>query len=166
MLSVHGSDALRAAVLGMKLARREIKNDINRATRATMNPVWRDEVGYRVGSKMDRRVLAQGARILAGNPPVAVAATSKRALSGGLVPAVQYAAVEFGADPNQVTTYTRRSPNGGTHKVTRHTTRGLPRRSPKGRVVYPAVKDLGPRLASLWVSIIVRKFNDALEKGT
>ena len=163
MLSVRGSRELRAAVLAVRTARREVRNDIARATRQTMNPVWRDLVASRARTALDRRVLDTGVRVAAGNPPALVAAGSRRRLPGGLTPAEDWQPVEFGADPDTVTTYTRRSPSGGTHQVRRHTTRQLPARRPKGRVVYPAVAQIAPRLASLWVQLIVRKFSDAVE---
>lgn len=165
MLSVLGSQQLRAAVLALKVARRDVRNDIARATRQTFNPVWRDEVAKRARTPLERRVIAAGARIAAGNPPAAVAATSKRKLPGGLVPVESWQAVEFGAARSTVTTYTRRSVNGKSHKVTRHTTRQLPARNRRGRIAYPALEAVAPRLAALWVSIIVRKFNEAVERG-
>lgn len=165
MLSARGSRELRAAASAVKVARRDIVNDIARATRETMNPVWRDAVARRARTSVDTAVLAKGARIVAGNPPSMVAATSKRKLPGGLVPAEDWQALEFGADRDKVTTYTRRGHGGSTHQVTRHTARQLPARAPKGRVVYQAVREMGPRLAALWVSIVVRKFAEAFEKG-
>lgn len=165
MISVRGSEHLRAAVLGLRQARREVRNDINRATRQTLNPVWRDAVTAGARTQLDRRVLAQGARILAGNPPTLAAATSTRKLRGGLVPAESWHAVEFGADRSAVTTYDRTSPKGIRHTVKRHTRRQLPPRYRKGRVVFRAAEQLAPRAASLWVSIIVRKFNEAVERG-
>lgn len=165
MLTARGSRELRAAASAVKLARRDIANDIARATRATMNPVWRDAVSSRARRPVDAAVLGKGARIASGNPPAMVAATSTRKLSGGLVPGSDFPGWEFGADRNRVTTYSRRSRGGGTHQVTRHTSRQMPARTPKGRVVYPAVKAMGPRLAALWVSIVVRKFAEAFERG-
>lgn len=150
----------------MKSAGRELRNDINRATRAEMNPVWRSLVSLHSTYRRDGLVIARGARIKAGNPPVAVAATSKRPLSGGLVPAQDWHVIEFGAGARErYTTYRRRSPNGGTHLVRRRTMRGLPRRIRSGRVAYPAVADIAPRMVSLWVQIIVRKYLEAAEKG-
>lgn len=165
MLAVRGDDRLRAVVLALKAARRDVKNEIARATRQTMNPVWRDAVAKNARTDLDRKVIAQGARIAAGNPPVAYAAQSKRRLHGGLVPVERWHAVEFGANPNEVTTYDRKSPKGGKHDVTRHTQRQLPPRYRKGRVAYPALKEFVPRLTSLWVQIVVRVFNEAVEKG-
>lgn len=165
MLAVRGDDRLRAVVLALKAARRDVRNDIAKATRQTMSPVWRDAVAKRARTDIDRKVIAQGARIVAGNPPVAVAAQSRRRLAGGLVPTERWHAVEFGANREEVTTYDRRSPRGTVHDVTRHTQRQLPPRYRKGRVAYPALKEVVPRLASLWVQIVVRKFNEAVEKG-
>jgi len=166
MLSVRGDDKLRAAVLGLKQARRDVRNDIARETRRVMSPVWREAVASHASSRGPAtKALVGGARIVAGNPPSAVAATSKRPMRGGLVPVEHWHAIEFGGDRDAVTTYTRRSPNGGTHQVTRHTARQLPPRYRTGRVVYPALKEVVPRLASLWVQIIVRKFNEAAERG-
>lgn len=164
-LSVRGSDHLRAAVSAVAAARRDIKNDIARATRSTMSPVWQAEVRKRVRDREDERVIASGARILAGNPPVAVAAQSRRKLRGGLVPNQDWQGFEFGANRARTTRYTRRAPGGKSHQVTRHTARQLPTVRRKGRIAYPALQELAPRLASLWVSIVVRKFNEAWERG-
>lgn len=165
MLSARGSDQLRAVALAMKLIERDVRNAINRATRQTMTPVWRDAVAANARTGLDRRVVATGVRIAAGNPPALVAATSKRALRGGLVPVETWQAVEFGADREKVTTYSRRSPKGTQHQVTRHTARQMPQRRRGGRVAYPAVKQFAPRLAALWVQIVVRQIHEAAERG-
>lgn len=170
MLDVgHAPAAIRAAVLALKAADRGLRSEINKATRTTMSPVWKDLINTRSRTTLSKKVLNTGVRIKAGNPPAGVAASSKRKLSGGLVPADSWHVVEFGADPNKVTTYTRRSPTGGTHKVTRHTTRQLPSRvgrGMKGNVVYPAVKQFVPRMVSLWVQTIVRTYYDAAEEAS
>ena len=69
----------------------------------------------------------------------------------------------FGADQDTVTTYERRGSKGGQHRVTRHTSRGLPPRRRKGRVVFPAAAEMGRRLASLFVQTIVRGIYEASE---
>ncbi|MBX9243413.1 hypothetical protein ICW40_01155 [Actinotalea ferrariae] len=163
MLSVRESRELQAATLALKAADRELRNDINRSTTQTIGPVWKSVVAQHATGQMDARVLAQGARVKAGNPPTAVAATSRRKLRGGLVPVASWHAWEFGADRNAVTTYQRRSKTGGTHKVTRHTRRQLPPRIRTGRVIFPAFADVAPRAVSLWVQLIVRKYADAAE---
>lgn len=150
----------------MKAADRTLRSDINKATRAIFNPVWRAAVAEGAQSRMDSRVLVQGARISAGNPPVAVAATSRRRLRGGLVPAQSWHAVEFGADRRVKRTYERISPSGRPHEVTRRTRAQLPARTKGGRVVYAAFARVAPRVVSMWVQLIVRKYSEAAEKGS
>lgn len=165
MIDVGSAPAqLRAAVLAMKAADRDLKSTINKATRTVMSPVWRDAVAAGANRRRDQKVLATGARIKAGNPPAAVAATSRRRLRGGLVPGERWPVFEFGANRDKVTTYTRTSPNGTSHQVTRRTARQLPPRRRTGHVIYPAVKAVAPRVASLWVQIIVREYYDAAER--
>jgi len=165
IISVRGSDKLRAAVLAMKEADRTLRSDINKATRQVMNPVWRELVAKHATSPLDRAVLVKGARIVSGNPPALVAATSKRALPGGLIPAQQFPAVEFGANTAKKVTYQRRSTRGTQHSVTRRTRRQLPARDRHGRVVYQAAAEIGPRLVALWVQLIIRKYSEAAEKA-
>lgn len=165
MLSVQGSAELRAVSRAVAAARRDVRNNLNRATRTTLNPVWRERVAAHARTDLDRQVLVKGARILAGNPPVLKAATSTRKLKGGLVPAVQYFAVEFGGDRGKVETYHRTSPKGRAHDVHRHTARQLPVRRRTGRVVMAAVEDIAPRATSLWVQLVVKTFAEAFEAG-
>lgn len=164
MLSVRGSDQLQAVVLALKVARREVRNDIARATRAEVGPLWVDAVTRRAATPLDRAVLVKGARLVPGNPPALAAAQSRRRLRGGLVPIEQWRPLEFGADPKR-TTYQRTARGGATHQVTRTTTAQLPARRLKGRVVYPAVKAVAPRITALWVQLVVRKFAEAAEAG-
>lgn len=160
--SAASSDTFRAAALALKLLPREVRNETNRITRSEMNPVWRKIVGEKAQTEMDRLVLVKGSRVAPGNPTVLIAASSKRPLSDGLVPDDRdiAAAFEFGPpDRNEKETYTRKG-----SPVTRRTKRQLPWRNDKGRVVYAAFAEIGPRLASMWVQTIVRKIMEAHEK--
>ena len=164
--SAASSRTLEAVALAMKLVPRDLKNEINRATRAELNPSWRDAVNYAARSKMDKLVLAKGARIKPGNPVVLTAATSRKPLSGGLVPndRATSAAWEFGTPQRQeYTGYDRKNKNGGTHTVRRRTRIQLPYKN-SGRVVYAAAAEMIPRLTSLWVQTVVRKIYEAHEK--
>lgn len=171
MIRVADSRPLRAAVLAVKAANRDLRRDINAATRETMNPEWRRAVADNLNGRdhFTTRLLDNGVRIAAGNPPAAKAAQSKRGIgkSRRLTPAQHYALAEFGASNTERTsTYSRRSRNGGSHTVTRRTRRGLPARNPRGRVIYPAFAEIAPRMVSLWVQLIVRKYHEALEEGS
>lgn len=166
--SVESSRQLQAAVLGLRLMDKDLRRDIHKATRDTMNPVWQGLVKAAAVSPGEEAVLVPGSRIAAGNPPAARAASSSRRLSGGAVAEELRNAMEFGtSDREKVTTYTRRNRRtGGTHKVTRHTRRQLPVRRPNGYVVYPSFAKIAPRMASLWTQIVVRKTHEAFEKGS
>lgn len=157
----------RGAVLAMKAVSREVKNDINRTTRADLNDIWRQAITARAaaaGSKMDALVLAKGARAVPGNPAKVVAASSRRALPGGsLVPDVGARAWEFGTtQPEHESEYQRKTASGGQAQVKRHTKRQLPGATSRGRVVYPAWADTAPRMIDLWVQTIVYKASQAL----
>lgn len=158
---------LRGAVLALKAVDRPIRNAINRTSRAEGNTIWREEIDSRVGGlpRVDQLVLGRGARVVPGNPITAKAATSTRPLSGGLVPNDKAKGFEFGTSNREATsTYRRRNRNGGgSHTVTRRTTRHLPARAPNGRVVWPAAAEAGPRLVSMWVQTIVRHIHEAIE---
>lgn len=159
MLSVRESAELRAAVLALKAANRSLRSDINKETTRVGNSIWRPAVERHVRTKTDRLVLAKGVRVKAGNPPVAIAANSRKRLGRtGPVPSEAWPGYEFGANRQKVETYSRKG-----HKVTRHTQRQLPPRIKAGRVVYPAFAEVAPRVASLWVQMIVAKYNEAFE---
>ena len=189
MLRVGDHEELQAAVLAMKAADRDLKRRINQATREKMNPVWQDIVkGNLFGdSVMAGKVLGAGVRIAAGNPPRAMAAQSGKNIgskpnrrgpsrTGRVIPREHYAMWEFGANRMAYSRYERNNPirpvrtpgrksrrTGGTHTVERRVMMHAPRRTPEGRVVYPAFAEIAPRMVSLWVQIIVKSYADAAE---
>lgn len=163
MISVRDHRALEAAALALKAMDKTLRNDINRSTTKMLNPVWKGAVEANATSTLDRMVIVKGARAKGGNPPVAIAATSKKALSGGLVPQDLWYVQEFGGQFNKVSTYERVSPKGVRHKVTRHTARQVPARRKSGRVAYKALAEVAPRVVSLWVQMIVAKTYEAFE---
>lgn len=162
--SAATDNTFKAVALALKLIPRQLKNDINRESRKMGNDVWRPIVDSHARTKTDRLVLAKGARVKPGNPMVLTAATSKRALSGGLIPNEGGRIFEFGSKSRQAPSdYERKNrASAGTHHVRRRTKRGLPQPS-SGRVVYEAAAEIAPRITSLWVQLIVRKIYEAHE---
>lgn len=154
---------LRAIVAALRVVEPELRREINTRTRSELGPVWKDAVASRARTSLDRAVLLPGTRIAAGNPPTAIAANSSRRRSGGMVPSEDWAPVEFGGDRSKVTTYKRRNPSGSTTSVTRHTARQLKPRRSSGWVVFDALAELGPRMASLWAATVVRTIYDKFE---
>jgi hypothetical protein len=161
VVSVGDDRSLQAAVLAFKLADRGLKKRVNDATRTHLNAPWKAGIASRASTPLEQRVLVPGARVAAGNPPRFVAYNSRRRLRGGLIPDEEGYAVEFGA-ADDTATYQRRSKKGGSHEVTRHTARQLPRRRKYGPVMQTA-NEMGHRAASLWVQLIVKVYYDASE---
>ena len=149
---------LRAAVLAMKRADKEIRSDISQRMRGTMGPAWKSEVSAKASGGMAARMLTPGVRIAAGNPPRLIAASSRRRVGNGLVPDVNAAGYEFGAS-DSVRSVTNRK--GTTYK--RHVMRHLPARNRKGYAVFPAAAKVLPRIAAYWTQSVIRAFMDAAE---
>lgn len=165
MPSVYASRELQAVVVSVKALNRDVRRDLANRTRQTMNPVWRDLINRRAVTPQDRAILAKGARIAAGNPPKAIAASSRRALPGGLVPADDWSSFEAGTRrPNRRATWRRRSPEGTLHDVRGFPERQLPNYRRGGYVVFPAFKELAERLVSLWVQSLMKSVYDAVER--
>ncbi len=165
MIRVGDHRELQAAVLALRVMDRSLRNDIARSTKAVFDPIWQGQVEAFATTKLDKMVIAKGARVKAGNPPTAIAASSEARMRGGLIPAEDWAPFEFGTnDRNKVTTY--QSHRGSTSfKVTRHTARQLPGRNRRGRVAYRAFEEVAPRIVSLWVQMIVKKTYESFGMG-
>lgn len=167
MLSAKGSPELRAASIALKGVDRELRSKIIRATAQQGNDIWRSEVSGKTRRPLDEQILAKGARVAGGNPPQAVAASSRRPIgrSRRLIPDERWPGYEFGTDNRDAySRYTRKNrSNSGSHKVERRTMRHLPPRYRKGRVLWPAFAESAPRVASLWVKTIVKSVMDAAE---
>lgn len=164
MLSVGRAPAqLRAVAAVLATLEPELRRQTNRHVRAALAPMWKAAVDRHVHTTLDRKVIAQGARIAAGNPPTAIAASSRRPLDGGLIPTDEWAAIEFGGLRNKVTTYSMRTP-AGSRSVRRHASRQLPERNKGGRVAFPALKEVAPQMFSLLAATVVRTVLDEVER--
>lgn len=165
-VNVSGVREARLAATALRAVEPELRKAINADTRAVVNPLWRDAIASRATSRLDQRVLGRGARVATGARPALVAASSRRALRGGLEPASEWPVVEFGAkDRNARSTYSRRTRSGKTAKVTRRTRRQLPAHRRSGRVLYPAAAEVLPRVSARWAQTAIWLTFEALRKG-
>lgn len=163
-ISVWRSPELRAALSALRVLDRDVKRHIRRETKAMVDTEWRRAVAERADTRLAQRVLASTARAQVSDQNVMLrSAHIGRSLSGGLKPSEHYGAVEFGSGLTRKT-YTRRSKNGGTHKVTRTIGRAFPPPNREGWTVYPAAAEIIPRIASLWVQTITRGIYEAFER--
>lgn len=162
--ALDGPPALRAAVLAMRVADKNIKRDINTRVRDTFNPVWKQIVAQNQGgfSITDSMVQAN-ARIRGGNPPALIAGNSRRTFGRALIPTRDWHLVEYGMRDHP-TKYSRRSKNGGTHQVKRVIGTGWPARTKQGRILGPATTEILPRITSFFIQSVKRAYIDAWEK--
>ena len=162
----ESSREIRTAILAYKQLSRDLRRELNAEVR-DFSDLWKHEIAARSRGDIDSRVFTGGARIKAGNPPVFLAANSKRKVTRsrpGIVPIRHWRGYEYGANPRR-STYARRSKNGGSHQVTRQANRHLPPPSRTGRTLGPAVRELIPMIAQRWAKMTIAKFLDALEEG-
>ncbi|KZE91179.1 hypothetical protein [Microbacterium sp. TNHR37B] len=158
MLDVRQSRELQATVLALRQADRGIRLSINRSSRTRLRPIWQQELARRARTRMEQRVIAAGARATASDRGVSVmAATSRRPLAGGLVPADEWAGVEFGAR-TQVVRVRQRSRRGRTYTRPLTINRQFRSRRPHGMIAFDAASEVGTRIVALWVKGVVDEF--------
>lgn len=155
MLDVRDSRELQATILALRQAQREIRTGINKEARSRIRPLWQAELGRRARDEMTRRIIVAGARATASDRGVTMhAATSRRPLSGGLVPATEWAGAEFGARTRRVEV-TQRSRAGNDYTRPLTINRQFPGRQQDGMVAFDAASEVGTRLVALWVHTVV-----------
>lgn len=155
---------LRAANKRFRQMPKEIKNDLRKYQRAEAGPIWKQEVAANVGvTPISERVFRTGNTVKAGAVITLRAGGSNRKLSGGATPAQLVRPAEFGSSRrNNYTKFSRVSPNGNRHTVTRRSSRQLPNRRRGGYVVYPAAKRSIRRITSLSVQTVTKRIYDSI----
>lgn len=163
-ISVHVSPELQAMLTRIRELPAETRKQVRVATKAAALPIWQEEVGANVQSRVEGLVLGRTARVAVTDKGVRLqAARIGKPLRGGLDIKSQWHAVEFGGSPATVRKVDTKSRKGTAYTATRHTQRQLRPRRRAGYVVFPAVADSVPRLMSLWLQTIARAGHEALE---
>jgi hypothetical protein len=144
-MSVKDSAHLRATVLAVKAAPREVRKQVRSQTRAVAAPQWKAALASHARTEAQSRMLVATARITVSDQSVRVrAAGSKRkVLSGGAIPYRLGKAYEFGRKSRKATQ--------------------LPPKNRRGYVFYPALAEMSPRIIALWVQTAIRTVYDAIE---
>lgn len=151
MLDVRNSPELQAVVLLLKSAAAPVRKEMRAGARRALNELWKPELQSRATTRLQSRVLVGGARSkVQSDTFTMLAATSKRSLSGGLTPAEQWHGAEFGATPRTVEVRVR-----GRNRRQRINA-GFGARNKRGKVVYPAAREIGPKIVAAWVRGVVR----------
>jgi hypothetical protein len=160
MLDVRRSRELQATILTLKQAERSIRLDINKTARRELTPVWRRELNRRARTRLEQRVIAGAARVTASNRGMTFyAATSNRPLRGGLIPADDWPAVEFGANIRRVQV-SQRSRAGRRYTRPLTINRQFFAREQNGMIAFDAASTAGTQLVALWVRTVVDELRD------
>ncbi len=162
-----GRARLRAAQRAFRALPGDLKNELRKAQRSELGPIWKGEMATSTAHARrteQHRVFEPGVRVKAGLPAYLVAGSSNKKLSGGAVISDLARPEEFGSGRRgNLTRYNRRSTKGRTHTVTRHASRQLPTAKRSGWVVYPAVSQTIPRLVGVWVASLTDRVTRAVE---
>ncbi len=163
-IPVGASRELQALLLALRGARTDVNRQVRQHSREVIGPVYKRELAERVTSRVETRVIYDSARASVSNQNVRLtAATSKRKLSGGLVPARDFSAVEFGMNSGKTVDVTATSTRGKRYSYTRSMgSRFRPNRR-GGYVFYPSIANIAPRIISLWIQTAVRTLGDAID---
>jgi hypothetical protein len=166
-ISVTSSKILAGVIAALKNMDAPVRQRIREFTRSEITPDWQKDLAERASRPVDFAVLVSTARTRVSDQNVSLqSATVGKSLRGGLNPKTDYAWIEFGVnDREKVSTYQRRTRKARTQTVTRHTSRQLPPRYRKGRVVYPTAQKEIVQYASLWVQTVIRTFYEELTKA-
>lgn len=158
MIDVGQSRELQAALLSLKNAEQAVATDINRESRGSIRPLWEGALSARAKTPMERAVILPGARANANRRGVRVqAATSKRPLSGGLVPASEWPGVEFGARSRWADVATT-SPRGTRYTARKRINRQFRGRQSNGRIAFDAASEVMTKVVGIWVRTIVARY--------
>jgi hypothetical protein len=155
MLDVRKSRELQATILALRQAQRDIRLGINKTARGRIAPLWKAELNARARTTLQREVIVAGSRATASDRGVTLyAATSRRPLTGGLVPSFEWAGAEFGARTRRIEV-TQRSRKGTRYTRPLTINRQFPGRQQDGMVAFDAASDTGTQLVALWVREVV-----------
>jgi len=139
----------------MKRVDAPLRKAIYAASRASVNGLWVPELQRRAKTKMQALVLVKGARSAIRTDGFSLmAATSKRALAGGLIPADDWAAEEFGARTRKAT-FEAHSPRGTAFTRTATVNRQFRGRVKDGQVAFAAASEVGTKTVAAWVTAVV-----------
>lgn len=151
---------LRTVTLAFRGLEAEVRKQITSHTKRVADPVWKEETRGRALSRLQQRVLAGTARVGVSGLDMTLRAGGGSRLSSGTPTGVLARATEFGAHSAKQWPVRNRK---GTEFDRRMGSRfQLPRRG--GSVVFPAAREVIPRMASLIVQTTIRTVHEVREK--
>jgi hypothetical protein len=163
MISIQGSDELKAVVLALKQMDSTLRKRIYAETRSKIAPEWTEALATRANTNLEQKVLLTGARVqLSPERVTLIAAKGNRKFSGGATATQLAAAVEFGAETRRQN-IAGRSKKGKGYTYSRTVNTQFKGRRREGYVAYHVAAKMAPRFAALWVQTSVKTMYDAFE---
>lgn len=156
MLSIRGTDELKAAALLFRNADRATRAAIAKESRQ-WSPELKRAAQARARGRVDRRIANSGRTTTTARGLKATFGASGSLPSGERLAEVTRP-FEFGTGNREAkkTYLSRQRTSKRRMYVTRRTQRQIPRRNDKGRFLYPAVADVTPDLVARWVRAIAK----------
>lgn len=162
MIRVGEHRELTAALLALRSFPSALRRDIYKSTRSLLVPEWRGSLAARASTRLEQRVIADGARAdVTARGITLKAAQSRRALRGGGSPVSIGHAVEFGAPWRSATIAATRG--GTSYRYKRVINKQLRPRRSAGYVAWPTAMEFAARYSALLVQTTVRRAYLAFE---
>lgn len=156
-LDVRKSPVLQALIVALASVPNDVAKEVRQRSKSVIVPEFRRGLAERAPAEKvfhDRLVAPstayvsdKGVKLIGG--------------ANGMFPRE----TEFGAYRETFVDYTRKSRKGGTHKVHRRVQRAFWHYTKNGRVFYPTLKDLIPRIGALWTQTAVRTIAENTEEA-
>jgi hypothetical protein len=160
-ISVLVSTEMRTLLFAVRELPADVNREIRKHTKIVVEPVWQEAVRGNVTDRMQTRVLADTARVSVSDSNVMLRSGGIGKMADGTPKSRIASAVEFGADPRFSRTVV--SVRGRTYVRRTKAQFKLPRS--RGYVVYPAAREVIPRIGSLWAQTAARTVHETFEKG-
>lgn len=151
-LDAERSPALRATIQTLALLPKEMSKQIRKHTKSVVQPEWKRALAEQAPAERIFHTRLVG-------PSSAYVSDRNVRLNAGAAGKFPRE-TEFGAYREEYNEYMRQG-----RKVRRRTQRQFWHYTKKGHVVYPAARDIIPRIGSLWVQTVVRTIHEMIEKA-
>lgn len=152
-ISLLVDSPLRDLAIVYRVVPADVRKQINRATKAEAQPIWKTETAERATTRIQQRTLVDTAKVGVTNRNVLLR-------SGG----GKYAALKSAAEFGRAATAPIKSRSKRGKAYTRTTGSLFGDRDQRGKVVFPAARDSISRFASLWIQTSLRSLHEAGEK--
>lgn len=149
-------DEFYQRALRMEDVGQAVERDVSAHVPGIARQVWNDSTTLKYAQGPQDRMALGGARVRSSARSTTFTGATRSGIGD------KWYAVEFGDGVDSEVTY--RSRRGGTtFPVTRHTQRMLPRRNPRGRVLYRYGKEAIRRVLAAYAQTIARTLHETLE---